>query len=287
MQINQLSEPVKTGFGWHIIKLHSISGGETQPFESVQTSLEDEIRTELAEGQIYELVENLANLAYEQSDSLAPAAEQLDLKLQTSDWFERTSGAGIAAENQVRQLAFSDEVMRQGLNSEAIELGNDRVVFIRLNELKPAQQQPLEQVQETIRNELVMIKLRELNSSTGSAGLVALNAGKVLDDLAQEWSVTVNDHGFIERQQSEIDAAIRGRAFKMPKPETSAVYDGLSLSNGDYVIVELSAVLSNDADVDQKALEGLADTQSNAEYQSAMKMLSGRADVVRTPLEEL
>lgn len=216
-----------------------------------------------------------------------PAAEQLDLTLQTSDWFERTSGAGIAAENQVRQLAFSDEVMRQGLNSEAIELGNDRVVFIRLNELKPAQQQPLEQVQDTIRSELVMIKLRELNSSTGSEGLVALSAGKTLDDLAQEWSVSVNDRGFIERQQSDVGAAIRSRSFKMPKPETSAVYDGLSLSNGDYVIIELSAVLSNDDDVDQKTLDGLADAQSNTEYQAAMKMLSGRADVVRTPLEEL
>ena len=287
MQIDQVSEPVKTGFGWHIIKLHSISGGDTQSFESVQASLEDEIRTELAEGQIYDLVENLANLAYEQSDSLLPAAEQLDLELQTSDWFERASGAGIAAANKVRHLAFSDEIMRQGLNSEAIELGNDRVVFIRLNELKPAQQQPLEQVKDMIRSELVMTRLRELNNRVGSEGLVALSAGKTLDDVAQEWSVTVHDHGFIERQQSDIDAAIRGRTFKMPKPETSAVFDGLSLSNGDYVIVELSAVLSNDAEVDQKTLDGLADAQSNAEYQSAMKMLSGRAEVVRTPLEEL
>jgi len=287
MQIDQLSEPVKTGFGWHIIKLHSISGGDTQSFESIRASLEDEIRTELAEGQIYDLVENLANLAYEQSDSLLPAAEQLDLTLQTSDWFERTSGAGIAAENGVRQLAFSDEVLRQGLNSEAIELGSDRVVFIRLNELKPAQQKPIEQVQDTIRSELVMIKLRELNSRTGSEGLVALSAGKTLNDLAQEWSVTVDDRGFIERQQSDVDAATRRRAFKMPKPQTSAVYDGLSLPNGDYVIVELLAVLSNDADVDQKTLDGLADAQSNAEYQAAMKMLSGRADVVRTSLEEL
>ncbi len=287
MQVDQLSEPVKTGFGWHLIKLHSISGGETQPFESVQASLEDEIRTELAEGQIYDLVENLANLAYEQSDSLLPAAEQLELKLQTSDWFERSAGAGIATESQVRQMAFSNEVLRQGLNSEAIELGGDLVVFIRLNEFKPSAQRPLEEVRETVRNELVMEKLRELNNRRGVAGLAALSAGQALDDLAQEWSVRVGDHGFIERQQSDIDAAIRNRAFKMPKPESGAVHAGLSLANGDYVIVELSAVLSNDADVDQKALDGLAQAQSSAEYQSAMKMLSSRADVVRAPLEEL
>ncbi len=287
MQVDRLSEPVKTGFGWHIIKLHSISGGETRSFESVQADLEDEIRSELAEGQIYDLVENLANLAYEQSDSLLPAAEQLDLKLQTSDWFDRTSGTGIAVESRVRQQAFSPEVLLQGLNSEAIELGSDRVVFVRLNELKAAQQRPLEEMRETVRNELTTIKLRELSGQTGSEGLAALASGQSLDDVAQQWSVTVHDHGFVKRQQVDIDAAIRNRTFKMPKPEAGAVYDGLSLSNGDYVIVELSALLSNDADVDQKALDGLAEAQMSTDYLSAMKMLSGRAEIVKTPLEEL
>lgn len=120
LEVDQMSEPVKTGFGWHIIKLHSVSGGEVKSFEAVQAELEDEIKTELAEGQIYDLIENLANLAYEQSDSLLPAAEQLDLKLDTSDWFSRISGTGIAAESQVRQAAFSGDILRQGLNSEAI-----------------------------------------------------------------------------------------------------------------------------------------------------------------------
>ena len=187
----------------------------------------------------------------------------------------------------MRQIAFSNEVLRQGLNSEAIQLGNERVVFIRLNEFRAAQPRPLEEVQEMIRNELVMLKLRELNGRTGAEGLTALRAGETLDDLAQDWSVTVADQGFIERQQSNIDAAIRNRVFKMPKPEDGVVYEGLSLANGGYVIVELSAVLSNDADVGQKALDDLAEARSNAEYLSAMKMLSGRADVVRMPLEEL
>ena len=96
LEVDQLSEPVKTGFGWHLIKLHSISGGETQSFESLQADIEDEIRAELAESQIYDLVENLANLAYEQPDSLLPAAEQFDLKLHTSDFCSRASIAKLS-----------------------------------------------------------------------------------------------------------------------------------------------------------------------------------------------
>ena len=287
LEVDQLSEPVKTGFGWHLIKLHSISGGETQSFESVQADIEDEIRAELAESQIYDLVENLANLAYEQPDSLLPAAEQFDLKLQTSDWFGRFASEGIAAESKIRQTAFSPEVLQQGLNSEAIELGNERVVFIRLNQFKPAEQKPLELVREEVIHELTVIKLRDMGRSVGTAALSELESGKTLDDLAQEWSSSIDDHGFVQRRQTEIDTGIRDLAFRLPKPEQGAVYEGLSLATGEYVIVELSAVVSNDSDVDERALDSLAEALSASEYQSAAKMLSSRADVVRTPLDEL
>jgi len=287
MEVGQLSQPVKTSFGWHLIKLNSVSGGETQSFDTVKSALEDEMRTELAEVQIYDLVENVANLVYEQSDSLQPAAEQLDLTIQTSDWFDRVSGNGIALESKVRQMAFSAEVLQQGLNSEAIELANNRVVFIRLNQLKPAAVRPLDQVQELIRSEIITAQAREQSLTAGMAALADLKAGKTLDDLAPEWSASISDYGFVERNQSGIDNAILRRSFSMSKPEQGPVFEGLSVANGDYTVIELSAVLSNDGNVDRKALDELVKAQGTAEYQSALKLLTNRADVVRAPLEEL
>ena len=287
MEVGQLSQPVKTSFGWHLIKLNSVSGGETQSFDTVKSALEDEMRTELAEVQIYDLVENVANLVYEQSDSLQPAAEQLGLTIQTSDWFDRVSGNGIALESKVRQMAFSAEVLQQGLNSEAIELDNNRVVFIRLNQLKPAAVRPLDQVQELIRSEIITAQAREQSLTAGMAALADLKAGKTLDDLAPEWSASISDYGFVERNQSGIDNAILRRSFSMSKPEQGPVFEGLSVANGDYTIIELSAVLSNDGNADRKALDELVKAQGSAEYQSALKLLTNRADVVRAPLEEL
>jgi len=287
MEVDQLSQPVKTPFGWHLIKLDSISGGEIQSFETVKSTLQDEIRTQLAEGQIYDLVENVANIVYEQSDSLLAAAEQLDLTVQTSDWFDRHSGQGIAVEPKVRQMAFSAEVLQQGLNSEAIELDNERVVFIRLNQLRPATEKPLDQVQELIKSELVTIKAREQSLKSGMAALAELNAGKTLDDLAVEWSASIRDHGFVERNQSEIDGAILRRTFSMPKPEQGPVFEGLSVADGNYAIIELSAVLSNDGNVDSKALDELKQARAGAEYQAALKLLTDRAEVVRMPLQDL
>lgn len=287
MQVDQLSEPVKTAFGWHLIKLHSISGGETQSFESLKAGLEDEIKTELAETQIYDLVENLANIAYEQPDSLLPAAEQLDLSVQTSDWFDRSAGEGIAAEPRIRQVAFSPEVLTQELNSEAIELGNDRVVFLRLHQREPSAPQPLEQVRETIRTELVNIKAREQGLKAGTDALAELEDGKSLDDLAREWSSEISDLGFIQRNQTGIDAALLSRAFSMRKPDQGKVFDGLSKPSGEYVMLELSAVVSSDKVADSEALENLDEGLGSLEYQAVIKLLTSYADITRTPPEEL
>jgi peptidyl-prolyl cis-trans isomerase D len=287
MEVGQLSQPVKTSFGWHLIKLDSISGGEIQSFDTVKSALQDEIRAELAEGQIYDLVENVANLVYEQSDSLQPTAEQLDLTIQTSDWFDRVSGTGIAIEPKIRQMAFSAEILQQGLNSEAIELDNNRVVFIRLNQLKPAAVRPLDQVQDLIRSEIITTQAREQSLSAGLAALADLKAGKTLDDLAQEWSASISDYGFVERNQSGVDSAILGRSFSMSKPEQGPVFEGLPVANGNYAIIELSAVLSNDGNADSKALDELVKARGGSEYQSTLKLLTNRADVVRAPLQDL
>ncbi len=287
LSLEELSEPVKTAFGWHIIKVNSIAGGEVEPFESVKSVLADEIKSELAEVQIFELVERLANVAYEQPDSLEPAADQLDFSVLTSDWFDRSVGSGIASDPRIRQLAFSNEILDQGLNSEAVELSSDRVVFIRLNERQPAQSRPLEEVQQQVRAEVVNQKLSSMSLEAGTEALASLNSGETLEEMAQDWSSPIADHGFVERNQTEIDPAILGRGFSMAKPDLGLVYEGLSLSGGQYVIIELSAVMSNDAETEQDSIDNLQNSAGTAEYQAALNYLGSRAEVVRSPLDEI
>jgi len=285
LQPNELSEPVKTGFGWHLIQLHSISGGESQSYESVKAALADEIKSEKAEVQIYELIERVANVAYEQSDSLLPVAEQFDIRLHTSDWFDRFSGSGVAAQASIRELAFSDEIKQQGVNSEAIQLDDERVVFIRLNDSRPAQTQSLEQVKDRVRTELISQKLSERSLVAGNEALAGLRSGKSLEELAEEWSSPVIDHGFVARGQADVDAEILRRGFSMAKPEQGLVFDGLSQNGGEYVIIELSAVLSND-EAPENA-DTLLQARAGVDYMSILKYIGARADVVRTPLDEI
>ena len=288
LEAGELSEPVRTSFGWHLIKLHDVSGGEVQPLDEVRDEIEDEIRTEKAESQIFDLVESLSNMAYEQSDSLAPAAEQLGLELRTSDWFGRNSGSGIAADPQVRAAAFGADVLAQGLNSEAIELGDDSVVFLRLNERKEASLRALEEVADQIRQELVRTRQREANLKAGIEALGQLQQGELsLEELADRWAVTIEDHGMVARDAAEPSAQIIDRAFKMPRPETGPVYDGVMLSGGDYVVVELSEIGVSLPENEQNNDRQLAEALASADYQALLRLLTSRADVVRTPPEDL
>jgi peptidyl-prolyl cis-trans isomerase D len=287
MQVGELSEPIKTTFGWHLIKLDQVSGGETRSYDEVRVDIEDEIRSDLAESQIYDLVENLANLAYEQSDSLSPAAEQLGLELQTSQWFDRQAGTGIALELQIRNVAFSNDVLNQGINSEAIELADSRVVFLRINDRKPPAQQALDEVSDAIIETLKQDKGRQHNKLVGEQAFDALKSGKSLDDIAADWNIDLVDQGFIGRDDPALDRNLLRLAFRMKKPADGLVFDQLAHANGDYSLVELSAVISNDSDVDSERAKALSSTAAGADYQAVLKVLASRAEVVRTPLSEI
>ena len=73
----------------------------------------------------------------------------------------------------------------------------------------------------------------------------------------------------------------------MSKPGQGTVFDGFSSGNGEFVIIELSAVLSNDTPLQQEVLERVSSSRAGAEYQATIKMLTSRADVVKTSVEEL
>jgi peptidyl-prolyl cis-trans isomerase D len=287
MAKGDLSSPVKTSFGWHLIRLDEVTGGETKSFDEVKSELVDEMSTQLAESKIFDLSEALANLAYEQPDSLTPAAEALDLPLQTTDWFDINFGEGIASEALIRNAAFSAEVFGQLLNSEAIELSDNRVVFLRVNEHKPAAQKVIADVSEQINAIIRQKKGQEESLKVGKQALSSLTSGESLEVVADDWLEPIVATGFVARDTSELDNDLVRLIFSMAKPDSVQRYEGFSYADGRYSIVELSAVMANDSDQDVDKVKALTASQASAEYQAVLKLLASRAEVVRTSLVNL
>lgn len=293
MQPGEVSDPVKTQFGWHIIKLHSVQGGETKTFDQARDEIEKELKTEKAESQIYDLAENLASIAYEEPSSLQPAAEQLDLTVETTDWFTRDQGEGVAAEDKVRQAAFSDEVLNQNINSEVIELSDNRVIIIHLNMHQPSVRKPLPEVRDQIIDELKKNKGRKLAEAEGKKALKQLKSGeKNLDQLAAGLSLDLQDAGYVKRKGSKLSADVVAAAYVMPKAQQDkSIYDALSQVNGDYSVIELSDVRIAEATDDKKSVDGMAakinSARASYEYQALIKTLTDQADIIRTAVKDL
>ncbi|WP_455199629.1 SurA N-terminal domain-containing protein, partial [Kaarinaea lacus] len=138
LKVGEVSEPVMSSFGFHLIKLEDIRESQSRKFEDVRDSLVAEYQKNAAEREYFDVAEKLTNLAYEIPDSLSEVASQLDLELKKSPFFGRTGGPGIFSNQRIANAAFSDDVLKQGYNSEPLSVGENHVVVLRLLEHKEA-----------------------------------------------------------------------------------------------------------------------------------------------------
>ncbi|MES2089154.1 MAG: SurA N-terminal domain-containing protein [Pseudomonadota bacterium] len=150
----EISGLVESDFGYHIIMLTGIRGGSAQPFESVRTQIEDDARKQLALRQYAEVAEKFTNEVYEQSDSLKPVADDLKLTVQTANDVLRNPGAkdqGPLSNQRLLQALFDESNRSKGRNTEAVEVGPNKLVSARILKYTPASKPPFEQIQAPVR----------------------------------------------------------------------------------------------------------------------------------------
>ena len=145
-----ISEPVQTGFGWHVIELRDIRPAEGMSFTEARDILVNEYRAEADERRFLEQADRMVDIIYEDPTTLSAAAEELGLEVMEAGPFGRLGGEGIAANPEVVSAAFSDLVLAQGSVSDPIDLGENHMVMIRLKEHLPEALMPLEEVRDRV-----------------------------------------------------------------------------------------------------------------------------------------
>jgi peptidyl-prolyl cis-trans isomerase D len=292
LEAGQLSEAVRTRFGYHLIEVTEIEPEVTKPFEDVKDQLIAEIQERGNEGRFFDEAERLANLSYESPDSLAPAAEALGLEIQTSDWIDRSGGEGILAYPKVMAAAFSDEVLKEGNNSDIIEPERNKMqaVVLRVVEHQEASAKPLTDVRDQIVGILRDERAADAAAAKAAEMADALSAGEELATVSEDYKV--EEAGLVARTAAQVPPEIRDHGFSLARPEKgSASYGSLSLADGDGAVVILSEVVDGSLEgMDQAARaqtrDGFAQVIGRAYYEDLLADLERRAHITRTPLGE-
>ena len=284
MQPKTFSDPVRSDFGFHIIELEGIRGGETQPYEEVHDALLDELKQKQADSLYYDRAEKLGQRAFEARDSLDAVAQETGLQLQRVDGVTRQKGDGIAGDAAIRAAAFSSDVLDGSGNSDVIELGEGRAVVLRVVDRKPEAQRPLEEVRGELEAQLREEAAKAQAEKLATDALAQLGTGASLETLAAEHEGQYHATGFVGRKGAppELIKAV----FAAPKPTEGTPYRGqIPLGNGDRAVFVLTAVHPGTAtattDDDRKKLAAqLSRANGSSDFAAYISELQARASIV-------
>lgn len=286
MEPDTISAPVRTGFGWHIIRLDEIRGTvEVAPFEELRGALATEYREAEAERRFYTMAERLADLAFENAGSLDPAAAALDLPVRRINGVSRAAGSGLADYAEVRNAAFSPEVLGERFNSRLLELSGEHVAVVRVADHTPSRQMAQEEVESAIRAELLRTQARALASATAESLVERARAGEELAALATEVGAVYHEPHVAGRADDHAPPTLLRALFRTPRPEADGAPVVRTVVTGDAVAVyRLLGVTAGTPELmeeDQVAgiTAALASRQGQAEFHALRSRLRSQADI--------
>ena len=273
MKVGEISPVVESEFGFHIIKLEAVRGGERQSFESVKVGLEATVRKQQAQKKYAEAAEQFSNLVFEQSDSLQPAADKFQLKIQHATVGRRPAlpapSEPALASPKLLAAVFSDEALKNKRNTEALELGQNRLVSARVRQHRPAALQPFDTVRAQVLEAVKLEQATALAKKDGEARLAQVQAEPKLFDSAKTMVVSRDLNGV---PREVVEGVLKADAKALPQVL------GIDMGSNGYLVVRLDEVKAPPADALTVKMWGprLAQLWSGAEARYYLDQLQRR-----------
>lgn len=282
---DEVSAPVRSSFGWHLIKLTDIKTAHRKTFAEARADVQHSYRRSQAEKIYYDHTDGLADTVYQQPDSLEPAAKLLQAPIQKSAWLTRAGGPGIGAYPKVIDAAFSEDVLTHSNNSEPIEVAPGHVVVLRVKTHEAANQKPLAQVHDQIAVSLRSEMAQTQAAAAAKSIVQRLVKGESLAAIGKGLNLTVKEVPGLKRKDPGQPAEIEATAFRAAKPKSGQPSAAtVALANGDQAVVIVKDVRDGDpaklAQEDRVAYQReLQRGYSTAELQEMIAALRAQAKI--------
>ena len=248
MKAGEISGPVKTDFGWHVIQVREVKTGAQETFEQAREALAHEQAEADRERVASDFSSRLVDLTLKNPSSLAPAAQEMKLPLQKLGPFSAKDATGIAANQAVQRAAFSENLIQDGTVSDPIEIEPGHNVMIRVTGHTPERARPLAEVRDQVIAAVRADRAQQAAKKDAEALVARLNAGETLDAIAASRQLPPPQvMPSIPRGMPVPDVAVSEAIFAVPAPVAGKVSAGsATLPNGSAVVFAVSKVTPGD-----------------------------------------
>jgi peptidyl-prolyl cis-trans isomerase D len=283
--VGDISAPIKTDFGFHIIKLTGMVKGEIQPIDEVKVQITEALQKQKAEELFYERSAILEEKSFEISDSLTEVAESIEVPVSTSVEFSRSTATGIFRNPEVLTAAFSDHVIDAQLNSAPISISDKQIIVMRINKHQPSEIQSLELVKDKVLTNRKLHKSKKLAIEFANNIKSKLKSNESIDELVFQKSLKWTDLDRVERTGTELPFQQLQAFFEINKTdEGSVTYDSME-SVQSYTLFVLNKVENGDLDdaedtVKKQSEQKLSRFYSDAVYASMIEQLRNDAEII-------
>ena len=295
MQQGEISDPIKSAEGWHVIQLREVRPGDIKSFEAVRSEVEAEYLAAERERAISERAGRLVDITYRDPTTLASAAKELELEIQQAGPFGRFGGEDpLSSHPEVIKAAFEARSIREQTASDPIDLGDGRTLVLRVTAHQPSVPMALEDVRDQVVSDWRRDRRRELADQRADALLASWNAGggvepgaegAAIEAVAAEAGVEVQSKQGLTRGDASIDPRLVQEAFSLPTPtEASPQRVVVDLLGERRALLEVSGVTDGDPSTvptmeRQAVADQLAQAHAAAEVRELIDLLKQRYEV--------
>ncbi len=283
----QLSEPVKSQFGYHLIRLDGIEINLYPSFDEQRASIEARLRETAARELFKERLREFDNLAFEMNDSLDGIADQLNLEQRNFAGVTRDAGEGIFVNADLRAALFAMDVLEGGNNSPAIEYSDGLAVVARVLERHPPAPKSFAEVREEIEALLIEQVARDALLAARSDALQDVRDGRSVAEVAGEHGLAWQTFELVNRSDGALPEDVLAAAFALPRPEEGGRSVGTaSLGEEGEALVTVTRVVNGDlaalSDIELDGLRDYFETRGgNLDFAAVQAALDAQADIER------
>jgi peptidyl-prolyl cis-trans isomerase D len=248
MNVGEIKGPVKTQFGYHILKLEAIQPATEKTFEQARADLETEYRRNQAERLYNDAADQLADAALQNTTDIDVVARKAGLTVSDIANFSRSEGGGALGKvPAVIDAAFSADVL-DGHLSPIVEVDKGRGVVLKATDHKLPQQKPLEAVRSEVLAAWKKDRGVELAAAAAADAVKRLTGGESWDAVVKSLGVSAPPPKFIPRSDQDVPMEIRTAAFTATKTASKPTYESVVMTDGDSAIYDLTAVREDPSD---------------------------------------